>query len=147
VVASPEQVRQLLAAASYIGARRGSRLVAFFACPYFAMLRPSEAVALRVDDCRLPESGWRRLDLSQTSPSVGRQWTDTGVGHEQRGLKNRPRRAVRVVPIPPELVAILRQHIARYGLVPDGRLFRSEQRGSALPLVLPLCCSRLARSL
>jgi hypothetical protein len=122
VVASPEQVRQLLTAVSYVGPRRGDRLVAFRACLYFAMLRPSEAVALRADDCHLPESGWGRLELNQTTPSVGKQWTDSGAGHEQRGLKNRPRRAVRVVPIPPELVAILRQHIARYGPAPDGRL-------------------------
>ena len=129
MVASPEQVRELLAAVSYVGPRRGDRLVAFFACLYFAMLRPSEAVALRADDCHLPESGWGRLELNQTTPSVGKQWTDSGAGHEQRGLKNRPRRAVRVVPIPPELVAILRQHIAHYGLAPDGRLFRSERGG------------------
>lgn len=133
VVASPEQVRQLLAAVSYIGPRRGDRLVAFFACLYFAMLRPSEAIALRADDCHLPESGWGRLELNQTTPSVGRQWTDTGAGHEQRGLKNRPRRAIRVIPIPAELVAILRQHITRYGLAPDGRLFRSEGGGVLYP--------------
>ena len=133
VVASPEQVRQLLTAVSYVGARRGGRLVAFFACLYFAMLRPSETVALRADDCHLPESGWGRLDLNQTAPSVGKQWTDTGAGHERRGLKNRPRRAVRVVPIPPELVAILRQHIARYGLAPNGRLFRGEHGGLLYP--------------
>jgi len=97
------------------------------------MLRPSEAVALRADDCHLPESGWGRLELNQTTPSVGKQWTDSGAGHEQRGLKNRPRRAVRVVPIPPELVAILRQHVARHGLAPDGRLFRSERWGVLYP--------------
>jgi integrase len=84
VVASPEQVRQLLAGVSYVGARRGGRLVAFFGCLYFAMLRPSEAVALRADDCHLPESGWGRLELNQTTPSVGKQWTDTGAGHEPR---------------------------------------------------------------
>ena len=133
VVASPEQVRQLLAAMSYIGARRGARLVAFFACLYFAMLRPSEAIALRVDDCHLPKSGWGRLELVQTTPIVGKQWTDAGTGHEQRGLKNRPRRAIRVGPIPPELVTILRHHIATYGLAADGRLFRSEQGGVLYP--------------
>jgi integrase len=133
VVASPEQVRQLLAAVSYVGPRRGARLVAFFACLYFAMLRPSEALALRADDCHLPVSGWGRLELAQATPTVGRQWTDTGAGHEERGLKNRPRRAVRVVPIPPELVAILRRHIDLYGVGPDGRLFRSESGGVLYP--------------
>ena len=28
------------------------------------------------------------------------------------------------MPIPPELVAILRWHIAEFGVAPDGRLFR-----------------------
>ena len=132
LVASPEQVRQLLTAVTYVGPRRAGRLVAFFACLYFAMLRPSEAIALRADECHLPESGWGRLELHQTTPIVGKQWTDTGKGHEQRGLKNRPRRAVRVIPIPPELVAILRHHIARYGLAPDGRLFRGESESGGV---------------
>jgi len=133
VVASPEQVRQLLTAVRSVGPRRGARLVGFFACLYFAMLRPAEALALRADDCHLPASGWGRLELHQTTPTVGKHWTDTGAGHEDRGLKNRPRRAVRIVPIPPELVAILRRHIAQYGLAPDGRLFRGESGGVLVP--------------
>lgn len=133
VVASPEQVHELLAAVSYIGPRRGERLVAFFACLYFAMLRPSEALALCAEDCILPSTGWGRLELHQTKPIVGKQWTDSGHSHEDRSLKNRPRRAVRIVPIPAELVAILRQHIARYGCAPDGRLFRSESGGVLYP--------------
>ena len=36
------------------------------------------------------------------------------------------RRATRNVPIPPELVTLLREHIARFGTGEDGRLFRSE---------------------
>lgn len=31
-----------------------------------------------------------------------------------------------MVPIPPELVALLREHIARFGVAEDGRVFRSE---------------------
>jgi integrase len=133
VVASPEQVCELLAAVSYIGPRRGDRLVAFFACLYYAMLRPSEALALSAEDCVLPTTGWGRLELHQTKPIVGKQWTDTGDSHEDRSLKNRPHRAVRIVPIPAELVLILRQHIARYGCAPDGRLFRSESGGVLYP--------------
>ncbi|MFC6677895.1 hypothetical protein ACFQE7_18295 [Nonomuraea ferruginea] len=48
VVASPEQVQELLTAVSYAGWRRGDRLVAFFACMYYAMMRPSEVAALRL---------------------------------------------------------------------------------------------------
>src|SRR5262249_47442686 len=36
-------------AVSYVGVRRGGCLAAFFACLYFAMLRPSETVALHAD--------------------------------------------------------------------------------------------------
>lgn len=133
VVASPEQVRELLAAVSYVGPRRGQRLVAFFACLYFAMLRPSEAAALTADDCSLPRSGWGHLTLSRTLPAPGTQWTDNGDGHEDRSLKNRPRRAVRIVPIPPELVVILREHIDRYRQAADGRLFSSELGGVLYP--------------
>ena len=33
---------------------------------------------------------------------------------------------MRKVPIPPELVELLRTHIGTFGVAPDGRLFRSE---------------------
>ena len=133
VVASPEQVRDLFAAVSYLGPRRGQRLIAFYACLYFGMLRPSEASGLRRDDCILPEAGWGKLDLADTRPAVGKDWTDSGKVHEHRGLKNRPRRATRQVPIPPELVVILRDHIQRHGVAPDGRLFRGESGGVLHP--------------
>ncbi len=38
---------------------------------------------------------------------------------------------VRPVPIPPELVAILRWHIDEFGVAPDGRLFR-QQNGNVV---------------
>ncbi|MEU5938556.1 hypothetical protein ABZ807_05095 [Micromonospora sp. NPDC047548] len=47
--------------------------------------------------------------------------------HDDRGLKHRGETEAREVPIPPELVAILRAHIDRFGAEADGRLFRSEQ--------------------
>src|ERR1019366_2984257 len=106
----------LLAAVSYLGPRRGQRLIAFYACLYFGMLRPSEASGLRRDDCILPEAGWGKLDLADTRPAVGKDWTDSGKVNEHRRLKNRPRRATRQVPIPPELVVILRDHIQRHGV-------------------------------
>jgi integrase len=47
--------------------------------------------------------------------------------------KGRPtaRRPARQVPIPPQLVTLLRDHLQAYGTAPDGRLFRSE-RGTPL---------------
>ncbi|MFD1498215.1 hypothetical protein ACFSIL_17555, partial [Streptosporangium lutulentum] len=61
--------------------------------------------------------------------STGFDHCSSGSTHEERGLKHRGRDDVRPVPIPPELVKILRQHIDEYGTGEDGRLFRSERGG------------------
>ena len=39
----------------------------------------------------------------------------------------RARKPSRRIPAPPELAAMLREHIARFGAGPDGRIFRSER--------------------
>ncbi len=39
---------------------------------------------------------------------INRRWTDTGSAHGERGLKHRAAEEARHVPMPPELVAILR---------------------------------------
>lgn len=130
VVVNPRQARDLLAAVTYVGGAargRGARLRAMFACMYYAALRPGEAVALREQDCKLPEKGWGALVLSASKPQAGKQWTDSGDAHDDRSLKHRAHDDVRVVPIPPELVAILREHLDTYGAGPGGRLFRSER--------------------
>src|SRR3712207_7065969 len=44
---------------------------------------------------------------------------------ETRGLKHRASSEVRVIPIPTELVALLRRHIRDFGTAPDGRIFRA----------------------
>ncbi|MEO3852459.1 tyrosine-type recombinase/integrase [Streptomyces sp. B8F3] len=108
---------------------RGRRLVAFFGCMYYAAARPAEVIGLRREDCDLPRRGWGVLRLRETRPRSGSAWTDTGRPHDKRGLKHRPRKAVRPVPIPPELVALLRWHITAYGIAPDGRLFRTQRGG------------------
>ncbi|WP_174564894.1 tyrosine-type recombinase/integrase [Actinomadura chibensis] len=132
-VPSPRQMEELLTAVSYAGPRRGPRLVAFYACIYYAMMRPGEVVSLREDDCELPSMGWGRLMLAGSKPSVGTEWTDSGEYHDDRGLKGRSRKAKRPVPIPPQLVRILRDHITQHGIAPDGRLFRTERGGVLLP--------------
>ncbi|MCO6004498.1 tyrosine-type recombinase/integrase [Actinoallomurus purpureus] len=128
VVINPGQAKELLAAVTYIGSRGGGRrLMAFYACMYYAALRPAEAVALRKQDCHLPEQGSGKLMLSGSRPEVNTRWTDSGSTHEQRQLKHRSRKDVRVVPIPPVLVGILRTHIAEFGTAEDGQLFQSER--------------------
>lgn len=93
---------------------------------YFGGFRPAEVVGLVESDLTLPASGWGSALLHRTRPSVGKQWTDTGESRDDRGLKNRPTEDVRRVPIPPQLVAILRGHIETFGTADDGRLFLSE---------------------
>ncbi|MFF7052182.1 tyrosine-type recombinase/integrase [Streptomyces griseorubiginosus] len=131
VVVNPRQAAELLGAVSYVGGyrRASGRLVALFACLYFGGLRPAEAVALRRPDCTLPDSGWGSLILGKSRPTVGKRWTGTGAVHDNRGLKNRPANATRIVPIPPRLVRILLAHIEEFGTAKDGRLFANERGG------------------
>ncbi|MGH3500952.1 MAG: hypothetical protein ACRDQA_08670 [Nocardioidaceae bacterium] len=44
-------------------------------------------------------------------------------------MKHRPANDIRVVPIPPVLVAVLRDHLTDYGTTQDGRLFRTARGG------------------
>lgn len=114
VVANPYQARDLLSAVSYVGGyrrARGRRLVGLFAGMYYAGLRPEEAIAVALPDCRLPSTGWGRLIVHRTLPQAGKRWTDTGQFHDERGLKNRPPGETRVVPLPPRLVALWRDHL------------------------------------
>jgi len=132
VVCNPRQARELLIALSYVGGldrNRGRRLVAMFACMYYAALRPAEAVNLRRADCEFPAAGWGRLYVARTTPEVGKRYTDSGELHDEKGLKHRPDDEVRPVPIPPELVAILCWHLEEFGTAPDGRLFRQPKGG------------------
>ncbi|GHE24974.1 site-specific integrase [Kitasatospora indigofera] len=128
VVANPRQVRKLLAGVAEQG-KRGEHLKAFFGCLYHAGLRPAEAVWLRRTNCDLPPTGFGLLSLDGSRPRVGSSWTDSGDSHDDRGLKWRPVKDTRPVPIPPELVATLREHIGTYGVAPDGRLFRTSRGG------------------
>lgn len=107
----------------------GGHLVAFFACLYYGGMRPSEAASLRRNDCSLPASGWGRVDLAETAPRAGTGWTDNGEVRQTQGLKHRADTEIRSVPIPPELVRILRAHIDEYGVTEDGRVFRAARGG------------------
>ncbi|MFI8792284.1 tyrosine-type recombinase/integrase [Streptomyces sp. NPDC055105] len=120
-VPDPERGANLLTAVRGQSAR-GRHLVAFFGCIYYGAARPAEVIGL-------PRRGWGTLRLRETRPRSGSAWTDSGEAHDKRGLKHRPRKAVRTVPIPPELVALLRWHITAYSVAPDGHLFRTSRGG------------------
>ncbi|HEX5494921.1 MAG TPA: tyrosine-type recombinase/integrase [Mycobacteriales bacterium] len=126
IVINPGQAHGLL---DHVRAEEpaGPRLVAFFGCLYYGGLRPGEATALRQDDCVLPLRGWGSLTLSRSEARAGTRWTDEGTVRDIRGLKHRGVGVSRTVPIPPVLVALLRDHLANYGAGDDGRLFRGER--------------------
>lgn len=132
-VASPLQVRTLLRAVAE-QPRSGRRLVAFFACLYFAALRPEEAAALAKPHLSLPTRGWGELHLDVVEPYAGREWTNSGENRDRRRqLKQRAIGDGRPVPCCPELTAIIHAHIDEFGFGPDGRLFVGERNGADLP--------------
>ncbi len=126
-VINPEQARRLLVAVGTQG-RTGRHLVAFFGCMYYSALRPSEALALRLEDLRLPDSDeeWGELLVSRNNPQVSGAWTDEGR-RTARQLKHRARGDVRRVPAPPQLVELLRAQIKCFCQDGPDRLFRGAQ--------------------
>jgi integrase len=76
-----------------------SRREAFFACLYYAALRPSEAVMLRESDLHLPKKGWGRIDLAASASRAGTAWTDHGTARQERGRPPplRPQRQLRAL--------------------------------------------------
>jgi integrase len=122
-VLNPVQARTLLLALENLPPS-GPRLVAFFASMYYSALRPEEVAALSKHHLSLPDRGWGELHLERARPEVAPAWTDTNSPSEERGLKHRDPSEGRTVPCPPELTALLHQHLNKYGTASDGRLFR-----------------------
>lgn len=131
-VPGPRLARALLTAVAAQG-ERGEHLEAFYGAVYYVATRPGEAVALKESDFILPPESepeaWGEVLVSESHPEVGSGWTDSGKSHDERGLKHRARNAVRGVPVPPVYVRMVRGHIARFGVAPDGRLFRAVRGG------------------
>lgn len=125
-VMNPIQARSVLRSVGELG-RSGRRLAALFAVMYFAALRPEEAVNLRKQNLSLPEEGWGDLIITHATPHAGSRWTDTGNVRDDRGLKHRAIGDSRTVPCPPELTAILHEHLTTFGTGNGGRLFTGEQ--------------------
>ena len=119
------QARRLLIAVAHTGPR-GKRLIAFFGCMYYAALRPEEVSDLRRPNItRLPanDSEWGEFLLTNSQPRSGSNWTDDGSVRQRRELKHRAEKETRTVPIHPELVKLLRDHLAEYGTGSGDRVF------------------------
>ncbi|MBN9758889.1 integrase [Pseudonocardia sp. Ae707_Ps2] len=145
-VVNPIQARTLLAAVRETR-RSGPRLVAFFGLMYFAALRPEEAVNVRAVNLTLPNgNGWGEIHLQEATPHAGTEWTDDGEQRDRRQLKGRARGEHRAVPASPELVELLKQHVAEFGLGEDGRLFPGG-RVVELPKITYIRAWKVARSI
>lgn len=95
-------------------------------------------------DCVLPAEGSGQAVLHRL-PQAGTQWTDTERVHDERGLKDRPPNATRVVPLPPELVVLWRESTSNCATADDRRLFFNERGGIVASPQSPR--TRAARSL
>jgi hypothetical protein len=69
---------------------------------------------IRKADLHLPAKGRGRIILAASASRAGRNWTH-GTARQERSLKHRAAHETRTIPIPPELVRLLRAHIRRYG--------------------------------
>jgi integrase len=78
---------------------------------YYAGLRPSEVVMLRPCALRLPDEGWGAIDVVEADID----WDEPGE----------PKTGTRTVPIPPELVTLLRKWIEDRSLGLGDLLFRT----------------------
>ena len=129
IVINIHQARRLLAEIRSQG-RRGERLVAFFACMYYAALRPEEVIGLRRSHLvSLPAHGWGEMRLTHSEPRSGSHWTDNGRSRERRELKHRAAGDTRSVPIHPDLAQLLRAHLDAFGTGRDGRVFAGPRGG------------------
>lgn len=81
------------------------------AVAYYGGLRPSEVVMLRARALHLPARGWGRIDV-----------TEADVSFDESG---KPKTGPRSVPIPRQLVDLLRVWVDEHGTGPDDLLFRT----------------------
>jgi integrase len=78
---------------------------------FYAGLRPSEVVMLRAGSVDLPASGWGRLDVNEAD-----------ISFDEPG---EPKTGPRSVPIPPQLVVILREWVEAHDFGGGDLLFRT----------------------
>lgn len=84
----------------------------------YAGFRPSEARALRIEKCKLPREGWGEATIDETVKT-----TSTLYGLKDDEEIGNPKTDDRIVPLPPVLVAIIREHIGvrASGLICPGK--------------------------
>ena len=103
---------------------------------YFAGLRPSEVVMLRPRALHLPGEGWGAIDVVEADID----WDEPGE----------PKTGNRTVPIPPELVSLLRSWTVDRQLGPNDLLFRTRTGRRPTPSnwgrILKRACAKVGRA-
>ena len=99
----------------------GARYAALFAAVGMAGMRPSEAIGLRsgTSTCRRRAGAWRPYEARSPRPAPATPATGRSGA---QGPQAPSRRAVREVPLSPDLVRRLREHLARFEPV-DAQVF------------------------
>ena len=69
------------------------------------------------------------MRLTHSHPRSGTRWTDSGKSRERRELKHRAVGDSRLVPVHPELVALLRDRMEKAGTGPGRRIFTGPRGG------------------
>lgn len=119
-VVNPGQARALIEAAGDVRADTKA-----FGTLYYAALRPEEALHLVRSDYHPAEEpgGWGWLELSGATVPIATDWSDDSSYYHDRSLKHRSAKAVRRVPVAPELGKLLHEHVKTYRVPGNGRLF------------------------
>ena len=106
VLPTPDEVKSCLDQVVKKGSKEGAkaRQVLLYII-YYAGLRPSEAVALHIEDCTLPDTGWGVLDVHRARVDCGAVWSadSAKIGATKTDARQ--------VPIPQELVVIIKENI------------------------------------
>jgi integrase len=118
IIMEPREFR--LVASKLINHQPSSRkYFTYYAVRYFAGLRPHEALGLEQsdqhEDLELPEQGWGVIHVREGQEMADKRWR-TAEDEDYVETKTGERK----VPIPPELVDILKKHLDEFG---PGRLF------------------------
>ena len=125
--------------------KHGPSTSLFIAIMWLAGLRPSEVAALRPCDIQLRSSGVSEILVSRAIVEVGTSWTDDGEVTVTKQPKARRRGHVRAVPIPDELVQLLRTYVEK--IEPQNFLFPSERtKDGSKPISLSTIEGRWARA-
>lgn len=110
IVLSPTQVKWLAICCAHYGSW-GPLVVSFILVMGQCGLRPGEAAALTRHDLKLPKDGPGSITVRRNHRRVAKEWLVDGEDPDWGPLKDRLPTESRRVPIPSELVPLIRLHL------------------------------------